>query len=259
MAAFAAPVIGAASGLLSGILGAGSVKQAGTAAVNADTAGIQGIQGAQQVAYTNAGQSQQTIANGLQANAGTLSPYTSLGSQASTSLAAGLAPGGQFTQQLSPADILAQNPGFQFQEQQGDSAIQKQASANGTGISGGELKDLDTFNQGLASTAYQQAFNNFNQTQNQNFSRLSQAAGIGQTAAGEQVGSQNFATGQSTATNQGLTQSISQDQGLINSDQLASGASTAASILGSSQSLLSGLNGVASSAAKLPWNKIFGS
>lgn len=46
------------------------------------------------------------------------------------------------------------NPGYQFQLQQGDNAINAAAAANGTLNSGNQLKALSDYNQGLAGTSW---------------------------------------------------------------------------------------------------------
>lgn len=55
---------------------------------------------------------------------------------------------------------LEATPGYKFQLQQGNNAINAAASANGTLASGKQLVDLSNYNQGLASTTYQNAVNN---------------------------------------------------------------------------------------------------
>ena len=55
---------------------------------------------------------------------------------------------------------LAQMPGYQFQQQQGNDATKRQALAMGLGLSGNTLKALSDYNQGLASTSYQQQLQN---------------------------------------------------------------------------------------------------
>lgn len=98
-------------------------------------------------------------------------------------------------------------PGYQFQLQQGEQALARSAAASGDLLSGGQLKAQDEFAQGLASTNYQNAYNNalqtfgtnynvFQQNQANRFNRLASVAGIGQTSAG-QLGAQ----GQGAANN----------------------------------------------------------
>lgn len=52
-----------------------------------------------------------------------------------------------------------QEPGYQFVQQQGENAILRNAAAMGIARTGGTLKDLDTFNTGLADTTYSSVYN----------------------------------------------------------------------------------------------------
>lgn len=75
------------------------------------------------------------------------------------------------------------DPGYQFQLQQGAQAINNlNASQNGA-LSGAAQKSLINYNQQMANTAYNNAFNQY-QTQNQNiYNRLAGLAQLGQNAA----------------------------------------------------------------------------
>jgi hypothetical protein len=91
-----------------------------------------------------------------------LSPYTQSGTAGLNALTAALAPGGALTQQFSfdpTAAGLANNPDYQFQLQQGNQAVQRAAAASGTLNSGGTLRALDQYSQGLASTYENQYYN----------------------------------------------------------------------------------------------------
>jgi len=55
---------------------------------------------------------------------------------------------------------LQATPGYQFQLEQGDNAINAQAAATGMNASGNQALALSKFNQGLAGTTYQQAVQN---------------------------------------------------------------------------------------------------
>lgn len=88
----------------------------------------------------------------------------------------------------------AQTPGYQFQLQQGQQAIQNSAAAQGGLLSGNTLQALDQYSQGLASSNYQQVYNNaiqqyqqayniFQGNQTNEFNRLAALSGVGQTAA----------------------------------------------------------------------------
>lgn len=73
----------------------------------------------------------------------------------------------------TPAQMVAATPGYQFRMDQGMQAIQRSAAARGALKSGGAVKALQRFGDGLASSEYD-AFS----------SRLAQIAGVGQAAAG---------------------------------------------------------------------------
>lgn len=110
-------------------------------------------------------------------------PFINSGYGASTQLNNLMAPGGYLSQQFSPKD-LQNYPGYQFQLQQGDQAIQNSAAASTGAVSGPALKSLANYNQGLAGTTYGNAFDQFQTQQNNIFDRLNQIATRGQNAAG---------------------------------------------------------------------------
>jgi hypothetical protein len=94
-------------------------------------------------------------------------------------------PNGYLTQTFNPTMASLENyPGYQFALQQGDQALNNQNAPGIGAVSGPALKSLMSFNQGLASTQYQNAFNNFQTQQNNIFNRLSGIASLGQNAAG---------------------------------------------------------------------------
>jgi len=77
------------------------------------------------------------------------------------------------------------DPGYNFDLQQGSQAIQRAAAATGGLQSGGTLKSLSDYAQGQASNEYENAYNRFMNNQNTQFNRLASIAGIGQTANGQ--------------------------------------------------------------------------
>lgn len=87
---------------------------------------------------------------------------------------------------FNPGD-LTQDPGYQFQLEQGNRAIQQGAGMQGSPFSGNTMQALSQFNQGLAATTYNDAFNRWNQ-QVQNLAGL---AGLGANAAGAKAGAQS--------------------------------------------------------------------
>lgn len=224
MAAFIPSIASGLSSIIGGIVGSNGSKGASRQAVQGDQNAISVLNGG---LGTNIGNLGQQEAN--------LSPYTSAGTFGINQLVSGLSPGGQFTQTMSPDEILKQDPGYNFQLQQGEQQVQRAAAAGGTGISGGELKDATTYSQNLAQNAYQQAFQNFNQTQNQNFSRLLGVTGIGQQEA-------NVVNQDQTQTELNSLGINSQVAGLYQNE----GQANAAGTLGSASSINQMLSGLSS-------------
>lgn len=92
---------------------------------------------------------------------------------------------GSLTAAFTPQDYLNnQDPGYQFQLQQGNQALRNAAGAGSGALSGAALKDLVGYNQNYASTGYQSAFDRFNTQNNNIYSRLSGLATLGQASAG---------------------------------------------------------------------------
>jgi hypothetical protein len=120
----------------------------------------------------------------------------------------------------SPEEIT-KDPAYQFQLKQGAEALQRSAAARGTLLTGGTLKDLEGYAQGLASTfndkyynrdigEYQMANGIFNQNQQNQFGRLAGVAGIGaDTASGYGNTAAGLITGAGNATAAGQAGSAS--------------------------------------------------
>lgn len=91
-----------------------------------------------------------------------LAPYRNAGTGAVGSLADMLKPGYDYTT----------SPGYQFRFNEGQRAIDSSGAARGMAMSGGTLKDLIRFGQGIGADDY-----------NQSFARNYQLASLGQNAA----------------------------------------------------------------------------
>lgn len=158
-----------------------------------------------------------------------------------------------WTQQFTAptAAQAAATPGYQFELGQGEQAIDASAAAQGGLLSGGTAKALDQYSQGLASTDYQQAYNNaltqyqqsynqYQQNQSNLFNRYASIAGAGQTATG-QLGQEGQAASQNTG-NIDLTTGAQQGQDIQNAAYYnASGYTGAANALGGGLSNAAGL------------------
>lgn len=105
-----------------------------------------------------------------------------------------------------------QSPGFQFQQQQGNQAINANAAARGTYYAPATLQDLSKFQTGLLGNDYQQALQNYTGQQNSIFNKLSGLSSSGQNAAanlgtmgtnvGGQVGGNIIGAGNAQAAGQ---------------------------------------------------------
>jgi hypothetical protein len=135
---------------------------------------------------------------------------------------------GSLTTPFTAKDYLAnQDPGYQFQLDQGTKALQNSQAAGGGVLSGAALKDLIGFNQGTAATGYQNAWNRWNAQQTNTVNRLGSLAQLGQAA------STNSATGASNFAN-GIANTIT-----------SSGNAQAAGAVGTANAISGGLNNAA--------------
>jgi hypothetical protein len=85
-------------------------------------------------------------------------------------------------QQMSPA--------YQFTRQQGGQGVLNQDAGTSGALSGSALKDLMSFNSGLANNSFNNAFNQYQTQQTNTFNRLNSMVTTGQNAAAG-VGAQN--------------------------------------------------------------------
>lgn len=82
------------------------------------------------------------------------------------------------------ADYMRQySPAYQFQLQQGQQGVLNTESSSQGALSGAALKDLTSFNQSEANTAYGNAFNQYQTQLGNTYSRLAGLAQLGQNAS----------------------------------------------------------------------------
>lgn len=200
-------LIGGIGSIVGGTIGAIGSSSAANAQKNAAGQAITNEQG-----YSQAALNAQNAATS--ANIGNESPFLQAGQGAATTLGGLMSTPGQGllqnwdqSFQAPTAAQAAATPGYQFQLQQGEQALQNSAAARGGLLSGGTMKAMDQYSQGLAGTNYQQTYNNafqnylqnyqqFQNNQSNQYNRLMGVAGMGQTSAGElgqlgQAGAQN--------------------------------------------------------------------
>jgi hypothetical protein len=146
-------------------------------------------------------QFQQTTAN--------VAPYLTAGTSSLQDLVTGTQPGGGLNQQAYTPFTTAQfqqDPGYQFQLQQGQNALTNQESVTG-GPNSNNMKSLVGYTQGLANTDYQTALGNYiqqfqvgNQATQQQYTNVSNQAAQG-LSAGLQQGQIGIDTAQSVGSN----------------------------------------------------------
>lgn len=128
---------------------------------------------------------------------------------------------GSLTKPFSMSDFQM-DPGIQFQTQQGNQALMNSQAAKNGVLSGGALKDLIAYNQGMAGTGYQSAYDRYMGNKQLTLSSLMGVAGLGQNAAAN--------TGNNSATvSNGIAGTITgagnaQAAGMIGSANALSGA-----------------------------------
>jgi len=119
---------------------------------------------------------------------GDAAPWRDAGVRSLSQLASG-----DFQRDFTPSDFQA-DPGFAFRMAEGQKAIERSAAARGGLNSGATMKALMRFGQDTASSEYQNAYNRFNADRDRRFNRLSNLAGLGQTANSQVANaSQNYA------------------------------------------------------------------
>ena len=147
----------------------------GAMGLGAPTAGQSGGQSSGQSggngSYTNAA-GQTVNAAGGTTNPNSMFPTSNYGAtQGQLNSANGLY-SGALTQQFTPSSLNL-SPAYQFQLSQGEQALQASGAATGMLQTGQGLKNINDYAQNSASTAYQNAFNNFQTNQNNLYNRLS--------------------------------------------------------------------------------------
>jgi len=122
-----------------------------------------------------------------------LAPYLAAGGQGISTLADLLKSGGEFNHAYGMADYQ-QDPGYEFRLAEGQKALERSAAARGGLQSGGTLKALTRYAQGVASDEYQRAFDRYQADRAARFGMLSGLAGFGQQATGQAINAgENYA------------------------------------------------------------------
>lgn len=121
---------------------------------------------------------------------GQLDPYLASGTASNSKLSELLGTGGDssagdfgsLTAPFDPGD-LTKDPGYQFQLQQGNQALDRQQAARGNYFSGAAIKAGQDYGTGLANTTYRDAFARDQAKKAQQYAMFAGQSGAGQSAA----------------------------------------------------------------------------
>ena len=138
-----------------------------------DSSGSDQALSAQQGAVRDSNNTQRYMFDQQRADA---QPWRDAGAKALTGLQ-----DADYQRDFSASDFQ-QDPGYQFRMDEASKALERSSAARGGLTSGRFMKELMRQNQGMASEEYNNAYNRFNADRDRRFGRLSQIAGVGQTA-----------------------------------------------------------------------------
>lgn len=169
-----------AAAVVAGVTGVGSAIAGGISSSKA--AGAQSA-AAQQAATLQQQQYQQ--------NRTDQQPYMQAGQGALNTITQDQANGTGFAKQFNMSDFY-NDPGYKFQLQQGQNAINNSSAATGGVLNGGTLKALSQYTSGLANQTYGDAYNRYLANSQQQYGQLFNVAQLGENAT-------------STLGNQGVT------------------------------------------------------
>lgn len=186
--ALAAPGISGSSGSLFGL---GSALATGTGGGSSSYAPLLTSLAGGAISINANDQAQKDLLDAENKSMGQLNPYLASGQAANSRLSDLLGTSGNsdssgygsLTTPFTAAD-LQNDPGFKFQLQQGNQALDRKAAAGGNYFSGAALKAAQDYGQGLADTTLNNAFARDQAQKQQVYGNLSGQAGVGANAAG---------------------------------------------------------------------------
>jgi hypothetical protein len=171
-------------------------------------------------AANNASAVQMNMFNTEQANE---APYMAAGTQALGEVQANMP---TYNQPFTMSQFK-EDPGYQFDLQQGESALQNSAAASGHMVSSQQLGNASNYAQSMASNEFGNAFNRYQTTNQNNYARLMGLVGVGQAGA-----SNTNAAGANAANN-------------ISANTIGAGNASAAAQIGTANAISSGISGSA--------------
>jgi hypothetical protein len=198
-------ITGAIGGIVSGITGSSAAQNAANAQTTAAQNGMNTLNTANQAVQQQ------------------YQPYSTTGTNALNTLNSSLANGTGFAQSFNPSNYI-NTPGYQFQLQQGENAVNSSAAAKGNALSGGTLTALQNYGSGLANSTYNQAYQNYLAGTQQQYNQLSGLASLG-LGATNQAANANLSTANGVS-NLYTQQGNAQAAGIIGQQNALNGAIT---------------------------------
>ena len=159
----------------------GSVISSGAGLLGAGLQANAAREAAQGIADANLS-SNQLMARMNEQNRARQEPFYQAGLSALPAYTQGVMPGGNLVRPFSETDFKT-SPGYGFRLKQGVDAIDRSAASRGRLFSGGTLKGLEDFGQGLASNEYQNAYNRYTGDQATQRNALAGLTGFAPTAS----------------------------------------------------------------------------
>lgn len=197
----------AGAAVVGGIASSAISSDAASSAANTQAAGARNAQDISQRQFNLINSQEQPFLNAGQDAQSQLNYLTGIGTPGGYNTA-GSSQAGGYGSLVSPftADTFKQySPAYQFQLQQGQQGVLNADTSGQGALSGAAQKDLMNYNQGLAGTSFNNAFNQYQTQQGNIYSRLSDIANRGQSAASQTAQSGTALAGQAaqSATNVG--------------------------------------------------------
>lgn len=216
--------------IVGGIMGSGAANDA----ASVEERGAQQAQSTIQKNQANAVSGENQALSNI---TGLEQPYQTVGSTSANNLTSLLAKG--FTAP-NPNDV-ASTPEYQFALSQGTDAINKDAAARGTLMSGNTGKALEDYGQGLASQQYQQSYQDALNTYLTNYQSLLGGTDVGSNSTARLGGANLNIAGTNSQIDMNAANQIAQQ---INN----AAAARAQGILGSNNAIQGMIGGITSNA-----------
>lgn len=196
-----AQIIPTAGTIAQGLAQNGAVNNATNALATGAQTGISTIgtggTNAQNAIASGAQSAQNAINAGLSTSSGLLQPYQAAGTQALSTVQAGIAPGGGLTDPMSNSiEALYQDPSFQYRLNNGLAAINAQANQAGDRFSGATLKSANDYAGQSASQEFAAEDARYRQNQQDKLNAEMGLVSSGQNAANTNVAANTAAGSQ---------------------------------------------------------------